>query len=240
MTWGPEQEEESGQTMLNTVFFDRDGTLLHRDPALRAKATELIRGWGGADFRWPSHEESMALFDRAEFPAQGNKTVEEEQGFWRRYYREMLRLAGVIEDTEERAETIFQLMWPGNPILYPETRKVLEWFKAKGFRMGVISDTGPSLPLTLEKAGIGDYFRTCTASEVVGAMKPEPAIFRAALEAMGAKAEECLYVDDTQAEADGARALGFTAFYLDRSRPGDGRWRIQTLDELVAYAEKLG
>ncbi len=224
--------------MLNTVFFDRDGTLLHGDPVLRDKATELIRSWGGADFRWPNYEEKMELFHRADFPAQGNKTVEEERGFWRRYYREMLRLAGVCKNVEERAETLFQLLWPGHPILYPETPAVLEWFKARGFRMGVISDTGPSLPLTLEKAGIGGYFRACTASEVVGAMKPEPAIFRAALEAMGARAEECLYVDDTEAEADGARALGFTAFYLDRSRPGDGKWRIQTLDELTAYMEK--
>ncbi len=226
--------------MLNTVFFDRDGTLLHRDPALRDKATALIRSWGGADFRWPDYEENVALFDRAGFPPQGNKTVEEERGFWRRYYREMLCLAGVREDVEERAKALFQLLWPGEPVLYPETRKVLEWFRDRGFRMGVISDTGPSLPLTLEKAGIGGYFRACTASEVVGAMKPEPAIFRAALEAMGARAEECLYVDDTEAEADGARALGFTAFYLDRSRPGDGKWRVRTLDELVDYVEKLG
>ena len=52
-------------------------------------------------------------------------------------------------------------------------------------------------------------------------MKPEPAIYQAALDALGTTAAESLYVDDYNMEAEGARSLGFTAFHIDRSRPGE-------------------
>ncbi|MDO4354957.1 MAG: hypothetical protein Q4E13_00430 [Clostridia bacterium] len=66
-------------------------------------------------------------------------------------------------------------------------------------------------------------------------MKPDPRIYRAAL---GVRAEESLYVDDCDVEAEGARALGLTAFHLSRNEPSDGRWRIQTLRQMGEYARR--
>ena len=141
-------------------------------------------------------------------------------------------------DLEDRAEALFQLMWLQGYQPYPETVEVLEWFQSHGFRMGVISDTSPSLPLTLEAAGIGKYFECAVCSDLVGAQKPDPRIYQAALDELGVTAEESLYVDDYDIEADGARTMGFTAFHLDRSRPGDGAWRIGSLRDMVNYMEK--
>jgi HAD superfamily hydrolase (TIGR01509 family) len=42
-------------------------------------------------------------------------------------------------------------------------------------------------------------------------MKPDPAIYRAALELAGCAAEECFYTDDIPAYVDGAKRLGLDA-----------------------------
>ena len=220
------------------VFFDRDNTLLTGNPEIRVKKQAMIENWSGRPFRELSYEEMMALFEKAGYPQEGHKSVESELAFWPQYYRELLAWAGVTEDLENRARELFEATWLKNIKLFPETVEVLEYFKSRSYRMGVISDTSPSLPLTLEAAGIGHYFGCAICSDLVGCEKPDPRIYQAALAALGVRAGESLYVDDYDVEADGARAMGFTAFHIDRSRPGDGKWRINSLRALVEFVEK--
>ena len=216
------------------VFFDRDNTLLHGDPSFQEARNAKIAAWGG-QCGTITYEQSMELFARAGYPETGLKSIEQEIAFWRHYYRELLIWSGVTERLDERAEELHQMTWLKGYRLFPETLEVLDWFRSRGFRMGVISDTSPSLPLTLEAAGISQYFDCAVCSDLVGAMKPEPAIYQAALDALGVTAEESLYVDDYDVEADGARAMGFTAFHIDRSRPGNGQWRIPSLLDLIKF-----
>ena len=104
--------------------------------------------------------------------------------------------------------------------------------------MGVISDTSPSLKYTLEQLGISDYFTSFTASSIVGVGKPNPLIYNTALKEQNITAQESIYVDDTPEEADGARELGFTSFYLDRNKESIGEWTINDLRELIDFVEK--
>lgn len=218
------------------IFFDRDNTLLYGDPALRAERNTRIEGWTGVPFSIKP-EEMMELFF-ASRPEGGVKSVEEEITAQRRYWRSLLLRCGISQRLEERAEELHRLTWLKGYRLYPETLEVLEWCCTHGLRMGVISDTSPSLPLTLEAAGIGGYFDCAICSDLVGVMKPDPLIYQAALDALGVTAAESVYVDDYNVEADGARAMGFTAFYIDRARPGDGRWRIQSLRDVVEFVRQ--
>lgn len=219
------------------VFFDRDNTLLTADPALRMARRARLEAWGGRPFQL-SGEESMELFDRAGYPKTGLKSVAEEERFWRRYWREVLLRQGITEQLDSRAEELHQMSWLKGYALFPETRQVLSWLRSRGYLMGVISDTSPSLALTLEAAGIGEYFSCAVCSDLVGVMKPEKAIYQAALSALGVQAEESIYVDDYAPEAEGARALGFTAFHLDRSQRGDGAWRIDSLLEIETFLQR--
>jgi HAD superfamily hydrolase (TIGR01509 family) len=94
------------------------------------------------------------------------------------------------------------------------------------------------LELTLRQLGLEDYFTSYTASSLVGAGKPDPIIYRAALAAQGVTAAQSLYVDDYHVEADGARALGFTAVHLDRRGEARGDWVIRDLRALADYAQR--
>ena len=152
----------------------------------------------------------------------------------------MLVEQGIVENTEERAEMLFNELWcNGDRKLFPETIEVLEYFKGKGYKIGVISDTSPSLEFTLQQLGVAKYFTSFTASSLVGAGKPSPIIFNAALNVQGVSAKESIYVDDYKPEADGARDRGFTSFWIDRNGSGNEKWKIANLKELIEFVEKI-
>ncbi len=220
------------------IFFDRDGTLTYNDPAVTERMYAHIRQWGGTPYEIP-YQRMMALFEKA---AEGRtpwyRNVADEIRFTIRYNKLMLAEYGLRDNLEQYAQTIHELTWLKSKAVYPEVEEVLTYFQTRGYKMGVISDTSPSLRLTLEAAGIAQYFTSFTASSLVGASKPSPIIFKAALAAQGVTAAQSLYVDDYAVEADGARELGFTAFLIDRMQnvPA-GDWVIRDLRELVAFVE---
>lgn len=195
------------------VFFDRDNTLTYYNPEKAEWLNRVVSSWSGKPLDLP-YEKMMNLFGQA---AEGRKP----------WYRNL----------EERAELLFRELWCNNDrLLFPETVEVLEYFRGHGFRMGVISDTSPSLEYSLRQLGIAEYFSSFTASSLVGAGKPSPVIFNAALDSLGVTAEESIYVDDYPPEADGARALGFTSFLIDRDGVSGG-WTVTSLKELIGFVE---
>ena len=223
------------------IFFDRDNTLTYFDPQKEAWRNRMITQWSGRPLSLP-YEKVMALFAQAgagKDPWYTN--LEDEREFFQRYYRCLLLGEGVTEDVDARAALLFRELWCNHDrVLFPETVQVLEYFHKHGYKMGVISDTSPSLEYSLQQLGIARYFTSFTASSLVGAMKPSPIIFNAALNAQGVTAEESLYVDDYPPEADGARALGFTSFLIDRKGKSADPWAIRSLTALIDFAEKNG
>ena len=222
------------------IFFDRDGTLTYFDKNKEKWRDNIIEEWSGKTFELP-YEKMMKLFNMAsEGKKPWYKTLYDERNFFKRYYKFLLVEEGVVGNIEERAEILFNELWcNGDRKLFPETIEVLEYFKNKGYKMGVISDTSPSLEYTLQQLGIAKYFTSFTASSLVGAGKPSPIIFNAALTAQGVTAEESIYVDDYKPEADGAREQGFTSFWLDRDGSNDNKWKITNLKQLIEFVEKI-
>ncbi|MEK6950846.1 MAG: HAD family phosphatase [Nanoarchaeota archaeon] len=56
---------------------------------------------------------------------------------------------------------------------------------------------------------LDDYFDVIVTSYEAQAAKPQPAIFKYALDQLGLKAEECIFVDDQEKNIRAAAALGF-------------------------------
>ncbi|MFD3549344.1 HAD-IA family hydrolase [Streptomyces sp. NPDC058655] len=91
--------------------------------------------------------------------------------------------------------------------------------KARG-RMPVVLVTNATAWLDEDLAllGLTDLADHVVNSSRVGIAKPDPEIYRIAAERAGVTAERCLFVDDTQANIDAARAAGMTAvLYRDPS-----------------------
>ncbi len=221
------------------IFFDRDGTLTYFDEQKELWRDQTISRWSGKPFELP-YEKMMALFDLAgEGKSPWYKTLDDERDFFKRFYRHLLIGERIKDDIDRRAKLLFDELWcSGDRVLFPETVEVLEYFYKNGYKMGVISDTSPSLEYTLQQLGIAKYFTSFTASSLVGAGKPSPVIFNAALNAQGVSAKESLYVDDYKPEADGAREQGFTSFLIDRSGNNSDKWTIQSLTRLIDFVEE--
>ncbi|MCU0224958.1 MAG: HAD family hydrolase [Acidobacteria bacterium] len=109
---------------------------------------------------------------------------------------------------------------------------------AAGRRLAVVSNAEGQVEQDLAAAGFGAYLETVVDSHRVGVAKPDPRIFAIALERLGARAEQALYVGDVPAyDVAGARAAGMPAVLLDpwdiHAGVGDAV-RIRSLAELPA------
>lgn len=63
----------------------------------------------------------------------------------------------------------------------------------------------------LEKTGLNKTFDSVVVSSSIGIVKPDPRIYEYALEKLGVKAGEAVFVDDSQVRVEGARAIGMKA-----------------------------
>ena len=93
-------------------------------------------------------------------------------------------------------------------IVFARNRPVLEALAGR-YRLGIVSNFYGNLEAVCESSGLAPFFGVMTDSHRVGASKPDPAIFHAALDALGAASETTLFVGDSlraTARARGARA----------------------------------
>ncbi len=111
----------------------------------------------------------------------------------------------------------FKIVW--NSALDPEPIHPNSLFEglAKRYRLGLLSNTDPIHVAYMESTF--EFFRyfppaVRTYSCVVGASKPNPLIYREALKACKAKAEETVYIDDIPAFVDAARRLGLRGIHF--------------------------
>jgi putative hydrolase of the HAD superfamily len=103
---------------------------------------------------------------------------------------------------------------------YPDVAPTLRGLAEAGVRVAVVSNADCSLPLMLADAGL--VLEHVFSSAAVGASKPDPAIFRQALSALGVEPGRALHVGDTPAaDGAGARAAGVDVLIVDRDGPGD-------------------
>jgi putative hydrolase of the HAD superfamily len=119
------------------------------------------------------------------------------------------------------------------------TVEALDRLRGAGLRLGVVSNSDGRVEEALRAAGIGDRFDVILDSALVGVEKPDPAIFRAALAALGVGPDEALYVGDLyDVDVVGARAAGMEAVLLvaDTAAPGPQCRRVESL---VVLADDL-
>jgi len=76
------------------------------------------------------------------------------------------------------------------------------------YKTGIISNAWPDMREYVAARRIDDAFDVLVISSEVGIMKPEPKIYRIALDKVGVEAREAVYIDDTPPNVEAARALG--------------------------------
>ena len=122
-----------------------------------------------------------------------------------------------------------------NYIPYPGIAEVLSTL-SKTHKLGIISDTWPSIEPQLEHIGVSQYLSFTTFSCFVGVFKPDKRIYLDALNKCGVPAEETVFIDDAVRNLDGAAALGITPILIAANPASDVETdylKIHDLRELI-------
>lgn len=156
-------------------------------------------------------------------------TEAEEYGKFVEFYNifsEELRDLGFgrYEASELAKDTVF------NDAKFAFYEDVFEYIPklAKEYKLGVISDTWPSLDRVFNNVGIRQYFSTFIMSSVIGVLKPHELMYTTALKELGIKAEEAIFIDDNIVNVEAARKLGMQGIVIIRDNQLDG---IEKYDE---------
>jgi HAD superfamily hydrolase (TIGR01509 family) len=214
---------------LKAIFFDVGNTLLFPDWNLMLAALHQRK-------IQPTMQQ-LQSFERKtknEFDAILESGSAVDHGFWYLFYAHLLESLA-IEDPSLLDQLVTATRISANwSVIRPGTRETLLRLAEK-YRLGVISNADGKIAGVLEGCGIADCFEEIIDSGIVGFEKPHPAIFAAALRAMGTAPSESLYVGDIYSvDYLGAKAAGMEAILIDVCGAYRGKeWpRVESPEEL--------
>jgi len=225
-----------------TVFFDFGGTLAH---TTSTRADVVQRG-----LRQLGHDVALDAIEGAlEAGRAWQREHRDEFGYdWPRrsafyvnWYAAVARALDLPNDAE-----VGRRLWDTQEDtyeLFPESAATLETLGARGLKLGVISNWDKlNLVEICEALGIARHFQVMLPSAEAEADKPDPAIFRMALQRIGSGAGESMMLGDLYpADVDGSQAVGMTGVLVARG----GQWNgpecivVRGLDEVPAQLHAL-
>ena len=207
--------------MPRAIFFDAAGTLIRltksvgQHYALVAQRQGLLLDPKNLDRAFAQVWKEMPLR-----PATGQPREDDDKGWWRDLVNRLLDRAAPEVDPLDR-DTFFEVAYghfaeAGVWELYPEVEEVLQKL-APRFELAVISNFDGRLRAILEHLAVSKFFRHIFISSELGADKPDPFIYRRALQLSGLHAREVLHVgDDPKRDWAAAAAAGLQVFQLKR------------------------
>lgn len=227
-------------TRIRAITFDLDDTLYDNRLVLR-RAEETLQTW--LERHYPrltarhspdSLRELRARLARAEPALQHDLTA-----LRRRALAVAAREAGYGTDLADAALSVF-LELRNRVALYVDVRPTLVRL-GRHYTLGAITNGNADVT----RLGLGGLFDFALSAADVGASKPDPAIFRAALTRLGAAPGAVVHVgDDAEADVGGARAAGLRAVWVNREgrdwpggRPPD--LEVRALSDVPAALDRL-
>ena len=101
--------------------------------------------------------------------------------------------------------------------MFEEVLPTLEALKARGVRMGILSNWDDRLRPLLTRLGLSGFFEVMIISCEVGSRKPDPEIFGRTAQAFDLKPEQILHVGDCRDhDLEGATRAGLQAVGIQR------------------------
>jgi putative hydrolase of the HAD superfamily len=213
------------RSAVRAIFFDAGNTLLRMNYAAiagvlaahgRALAPETIQR---AEWR------ARVRLDEALLAAGAPRVSTESRATAQRYVALILEELDIADDALARAMAEWRAAYnpPVGPwnTAEPSAERALRLTREAALTGGVISNSNGSVRSILEALGLARHLDFVLDSGEVGVEKPDPRIFRLALERAGVAASEAVYIGDLYSvDVLGARAAGLAAILLD---PG-GHW----------------
>ncbi len=226
------------------VFFDAGETLVHPAPSFPELFAQIVTREGHprtADQMVDGLSMVSDEFARA--------AVEEElwtthpdrsRRFWMGVYERFLTVLD-ITDADGLTDTLYgEFTAIENYEAFDDVRPTLEHLRGAGYLLGVISNFEPWLEELLARLRLDVFLPVRVISGIEGVEKPDPSIFRLALERSGLAARDVVYVGDIpDFDITPTAALGMFPVLIDRRErhPDHMGARVTDLRDLVAVLD---
>ncbi len=223
------------------VTFDAGGTLLAPHPSVGSRYREIALRHGCAHDAAALDRAFRLAFGRVSKSSLQGDPEARERDFWRRIVLATFAEAGPPALPPDRFDAFFEDAWEtlahgGCWRLLPDALVTIQSLRARGYRLGVLSNWDHRLHRILAETGLAPGFDHVLISSEVGAEKPDAGIFRAAERVFRVEPGQCLHVGDSpQHDRDGAEAAGWHSVLVRRDDgPMDGEHDIHRLADLLA------
>src|SRR5947209_14269899 len=205
------------------VLFDVGETLLAPHPSFPELFSEIM---GGLGFQISPDDVEEALATVA--PSVGDAieaststwstSREESRRFWRGLYGAMLEHWGIPDEAGEIFDVLYGRFTSYESYrLFPDVIPTLTACRGADLTLGIVSNFEEWLEGMLIEMEIAPFFDVMVISGKEGIEKPDPAIFRLALERIGMTPDEVVFVGDhPRVDVAAASRIGMTGVLVDR------------------------
>lgn len=216
--------------MLRAVLFDLDDTLFDHRYATQCATGHLCEAepafstWSAEEFQ-RRHSDVLEVIHRE--VVAGRMKIDDAR---RERFRRLLEDAGGDAEALARAAgiaTIYRHEYEQHWRPVPGSMELLLALKSRGLGIAVVTNNlTAEQQLKLRRCALDVHIDALITSESAGSAKPEPAIFAAALDALGVSSDEAVMVGDVWdtdiagALASGVRPLWFNWRLLPPVDPG--------------------
>jgi putative hydrolase of the HAD superfamily len=229
---------------VRAVFFDAGETLLYPHPSFAELFADVLRDEGyrvdPATVREVVSASSQRFNEllRSERARLWSTSPERSRAMWDTIYRSFLADAG-IEGEHDRLVGALHTRFTdlASYRLHPDAIPTLERLRSTSLTLGLISNFEEWLERLLEALEVNHFFDVIVISGIEGVEKPDPGIFRIALDRAGVDAERSVYVGDNPVfDVEAAREVGMVPVLIDRRgrHPETDAVRITSLEDLPA------
>ena len=160
--------------------------------------------------------------------------------FWTDYNVCLLKRLGITEKRIFVATKIDELWWDYSHMqLYPDVEVTLSGLKAKGLKLAIVSNGfKQDLDRVLGELGLEKWFDTIVCIDSCNCAKPNKEIFLYALDRLGIKAYEAIFVGDSVLyDYEGALRVGIKPYLIDRD--GKIQNKYDTITSLTDLLSKV-
>lgn len=202
------------------LFFDLDHTLWDFETNAKETMQEVynlneLHAKGVTDFdlffeRYSHHNERLWSRYTKGF-------IKQEELRWKRMWFALLDFKIGDDKLSKEMSGHFLERLPFKTKLFPYTMEILEYLKAKGYRMHLITNGFDHIQFSkLTSSNLTHYFEEVITSEASQSLKPNKEIFEYALQKTGAAKEESIMIgDNLEADIQGGINAGLDTVFVN-------------------------
>lgn len=201
------------------IFFDLDHTLWDFDRNSRETLEELFEAYSLKNYGIAAFQDFIETYHQVndlKWEEYRQGLISKEHLRATRFHDTLLRFE--IDHPKLAAEIDHEYIQrsPHKTHLFPNALEVLEYLAEK-YRLHIITNGFTEVQdIKLTQSGLHPFFTYKITSEMVGANKPDPVIFRHALKMAGAKRTESIMIgDNLEVDIVGARRVGLDQVYFN-------------------------